>query len=437
MSNTLEFPSHWLADAPGRSAPTPMTHTVTGQMSAPEPATPSSGNGTGASGSGSTTIGRRWSDGAGTYAPTDPNAPWSMAQQWPNLVAALSEQAVESSNLLLRALNYLVGAGRLRRSEAKALSDAMHKLRGTSLRAQQITRLAGGRIRQARERVDISELVRHVIEERSAELEAAGVTVTTELQGVDVLLDPPVAISLMNSVLDWATGFSKQLHITLVSSDWPAPAQLKVRVTTPPPAASAHPGGVGWTVRPRGRRLNDGLHWMLLRQIAASSSLEVTRSRADGAAVLTIDFPKTFVSTDGMACLELDSGLDAGGTTLRETWVLVIAKDDKMRTEAVDALRKMGIDAVAASDTVQATTVIGDTRPNVLVTGYDVEAAAVAAFRADVLGGDERCPLVEITRELPSFHLSGFDRFETPKVGREQLTAELPPTVLFELVKIV
>jgi hypothetical protein len=87
-------------------------------------------------------LGRRWSDGAGGFVPTDPNAPWSMSQQWPNLVAALSEQAVESSNLLLRALNYLVGAGRLRRAEAKALSDAMHQLRSTSLRAQQITRLA-------------------------------------------------------------------------------------------------------------------------------------------------------------------------------------------------------------------------------------------------------------------------------------------------------
>ena len=61
----------------------------------------------------------------------------------------------------------------------------------------------------------------------------------------------------------------------------------------------------------------------------------------------------------------------------------------------------------------------------------------MAAFRRDVLGGEERCPLVEITRELPSFHLNGFDRFETPKVGRDQLTAELPPTVLFELVKVV
>ena len=418
-NNTLEFPGLSLVEPEPAQPATPVQPTA--QPAQPANAAP--------------IIGRRWSDGAGTYAPVDPNAPWSMTQQWPNLVAALSEQAVESSNLLLRALNYLVGAGRLRRSEAKALSDAMHQLRGTSLRAQQITRLAGGRIRQARERVDLSELVRHVLEERNSELEAAGVAITSELLPVDVLLDPPVAISLLNAMIDWAMSFSKRLHIMLQPAEWPGPAQLRVRVTTPPPQQAPHPGGVGWTVRPRGRRLNDGLHWMLLRQIAASSSLEVTRSREDGAALLTIDFPKTFLSTEGVSCLDLTETHDSA--PLRETWVLVIARDERMREEAVDALRKMGIEAIAAPDTAAATKAIGETRPNVLVTGYDVPHDEIATFRHDVLGGEERCPLVEITRELPSFHLSGFDRFETPKVGREQLTAELPPTVLFELVKVV
>ncbi|MBC5783136.1 hypothetical protein H8N03_09290 [Ramlibacter sp. USB13] len=411
MSNALEFPGLSLVEPEAAPA----------QPEAPASSAPQ--------------LGRRWSDGAGGFVPTDPNIPWSMSQQWPNLVAALSEQAVESSNLLLRALNYLVGAGRLRRSEAKALSDAMHQLRGTSLRAQQITRLAGGRIRQARERVDLSDLVRHVLHDRADEIEAAGVTVSSELQGVDVLLDPPVAISLVNAILDWAMSFSKQIHVMLSPADFPGPAQLKVRVTTPAPAHAAHPNGVGWTVRPRGRRLNDGLHWMLLRQIAASSSLEVTRTRENGAALLTIDFPKTFLSTEGMACLELTGSGDEAAP-LRETWVLVIAKDEKIRGEAIDSLRKMGIDALPAADAAQARAVMRETRPNVLVTAWDVPADEIARFRQEVLGGEERCPLVEITRDLPSFHLSGFDRFETPKVGREQLTAELPPTVLFELVKV-
>lgn len=416
MSTVAEFPTLSLVEPQG-AAPTP--------DAVPAAATPAAAP---------PVMGRRWSDGAGSFVQHDPNAPWSMGQQWPNLVAALSEQAVESSNLMLRALNYLVGAGRLRRSEAKALSDAMQQLRGTSLRAQQITRLASGRIRQARERVDLGELVQHVLADRADEFAGAGVEISSDLQGVDVLLDPPVAISLMNSILDWALSFSKQLHLTLVPSAWPGPAQLRVRVTTPPPAAK--PGTPGWTARPRGRRLNDGLHWMLLRQIAASSNLQVARSREDGAALLTIDFPKTFLNTEGVACLELTDA-DGNATTPRETWVLVIARDEKLRQEAVDALRKMGIDAAAAGDVAQARTLVADSRPNVLVSTYDIPAEEVAAFRHDALGGEDRCPLVEITRDVPSFHLSGFDRFETPKVGRDQLTAELPPTVLFELVKIV
>ena len=154
--------------------------------------------------------GRRWSDGADSAPPADPNAPWTMGQQWPNLVASLSEQAVDSSNLILRALNYLVGAGRLRRAEAKALGDAMHMLRGTSLRAQQITRLAGGRIRQARERVEMSELIQRMLQERAGEFEAAGASVRAELRPVDVLLDPPVAISLPSGLTARSSGLLRR-----------------------------------------------------------------------------------------------------------------------------------------------------------------------------------------------------------------------------------
>jgi hypothetical protein len=378
--------------------------------------------------------GRRWSDGPGSVAPANPDAPWSMSQQWPTVVAALSEQAVEGSNLVLRALDYLVGAGRLRHSEAKALGDAMHQLRASSLRAQQITRLAGGRIRQARERVDLAELVRQVLHDRAPEIEAAGSTVTSDLEPVEVLLDPPVAASLVHAILDWATSFSKQIHLMLAPAEFAGPAQLKVRITTPPPAQAANAGGERRAARPRARRLNDGLHWTLLRQIAASSGLELQRSRMDGAALLSVSFPRTFLSTAGVACLDLTE--QGAANSLRPGWVLVLAQDERVRTESLDALRNMGIDALAASNVWQARAVMRATRPDVLVAAWDVPAADVARFREDVLGGEERCPLVEITREPPSFHLSGFDRFETPKVGRDQLTAELPSTVLFELVKL-
>ncbi len=383
---------------------------------------------------------RRWSDGAAP-APqgTDASAAWSMAQHWPTLVATLSEQAVESSNLILRALDFMVGAGRMHRAEAKALSDALYRMRDTSLRAQQITRLASGRIRQARDRVELADLIRDQLESRREEFEAAQANVKCVLSPVDVLLDPPVAVSLVNTVVDWGLSFSKQVTLTLETPVWPAPARLLVRVATPPRDVQSGPGrhtGT-WGTKERGRRLNDGLHWMLLRQMAASANLTVNRSGADGAAILTIEFPKTFLSSDGVSSVELFEDDPAGATSLLNAWVLVIAGDDQLRAAALDTLRHAGIGAKGAASLEQARAIVASGKPDTLVVTSDVMGADFAAFKAEVMGQGGSCPLVEITERPPSFHNSGFQGFEVAKVGREQLKKDLGPTVLFELAKSV
>lgn len=377
--------------------------------------------------------GRRWSDGVGNIsASADPNAPWSMAQHWPALVATMSEQAVESSNLVLRALEFLVGAGRLRRTEAKALADAMYQLRDTSLRAQQITRLAGGRIRQAKDRVDLADVIRQLLDERAQEFETQNADVRATLAPTDVLLDPPAAVSLVNTIIDWGLSFSRQVSMSLEAPEAPGPARLVVRVATPQPA----PGGAAgsWAVRPRGRRINDGLHWMLLRQMAASASIKVTRSSAPGAAVVTIEFPKTFLNAEGIATVEL---LDAEGSAahLQDSWVLVVVRDPVLRRAAMDALRTVGVDAKSATDYTEARRCIISGKPQLMVVGFDSLGQHLHEFRADALGHDWKCPLVEITQDSPSFHVNGFEGYETAKVGRDDISRELAPAVLFELVK--
>jgi hypothetical protein len=381
---------------------------------------------------------RRWSDGAAPAAQAaEPLAAWSMAQHWPTLVATLSEQAVESSNLILRALDFLVGAGRMRRAEAKALSDALYRMRDTSLRAQQITRLASGRIRQARDRVELAELIRDLLDSRREEFSAANVDVQSVLNPVDVLLDPPVAVSLVNNVVDWGLSFSKQVTLTLETPVWPAPARLIVRVATPQRAPAPQPGqhtGT-WGTKERGRRLNDGLHWMLLRQMASSANLTVTRSGAEGAAILTIEFPKTFLSSEGLSSVELFEEDSPAATSLLNAWVLVIASDNRLRSAALDALKHAGIGAKGAANIADARAVLAGGKPNTLVVATESMGADFSAFKTEVMGQDGSCPVVEITERPPSFHNSGFEGFEIAKVGREQLKKDLGPTVLFELAK--
>ncbi|GAC1600029.1 MAG: hypothetical protein NVS3B2_01880 [Ramlibacter sp.] len=382
---------------------------------------------------------RRWSDGAQGATPSaDASGAWSMEQHWPTLVATLSEQAVDSSNLVLRALDFMVGAGRMRRAEAKALSDALYRMRDASLRAQQITRLASGRIRQTRDRVELAELIRDQLDSRREEFEAANAIVQSSLSPVDVLLDPPVAVSLVNNVVDWGLSFSKQLTLTLETPVWPAPARLLVRVATPPRATPPGQPAGAWGTKERGRRLNDGLHWMLLRQMAASANLTVTRSGSEGAAMLTIEFPKTFLSAGGVSSVELFAEDSPGASSLLNAWVLVIAGDDRLRTTATDTLRHAGIGVKSVSSLAEARKLVAAGKPNALVIATAVTGSAgFSAFKAELTGEHGSCPVVEITERPPSFHQSGFQGYEVAKVGRDQMKKELGPAVLFELAKAV
>ncbi|RYF44168.1 MAG: hypothetical protein EOO25_00595 [Comamonadaceae bacterium] len=371
---------------------------------------------------------RRWSDGANLHLP-NPSAPWSMEGQWPSVVATLSEQAVETSNLVGRALDFLVSAGRLRRAEAKVLSDTLERLKGTSLRAQQITRLASGRIRQAKDRVDLAEVVRTMLQERAQELGAMGASVKGVLNPVDVLLDPPVAVSLVNTLVDWALSFSKDIELSLQTPVYPAPAQLQVRIVTPPPSGTGAAGT-------RTRRLDDGLHWILLRQIAAAAGLSVARAGGDGIALLTLGFPQTFLSTDGVSTVELFDDLTMATGVLQDSSVLVIARDPQMRQTALSALKSAGLPASGVNSAQEARRVIADGRFTVLVVAYDAHDDDFEALRTQLVGANARCTVVHITAEPASFHDGGFDGTETIRVAREAVAKELAPVIFFELAKL-
>lgn len=371
---------------------------------------------------------RRWSDGLRPAASADPQAPWSMGEQWPQLVATLSEQAVDSSNLVLRALDHLVGAGRLRRAEARALTDALDRLRATSLRAQQITRLAGGRVRLAKDRVGLHEVVQALLDERAAEGMQRGIELRGELAPADVLLDPSAAVGLATALLDWALGFGRGVVLQTLPPSGDGPARLVARVRLPAPQAAA-PGA------PRARRLHDGLAWMLLRQLVASNELSVRRENADGHAVVTVDFPKAFRGSDGVSSVELLPPLHHGGTGALGALVLVIAAGRQLRADALAVLEGAGLEAVGVGDLAAARQLLGERAVGAVVVAHDLNGPEFVRLRNELLAGEEACPLVEITASSPSFQSFGFTGFEIPKVGREALRKELAPTVLFELAK--
>ena len=101
----------------------------------------------------------------------------------------------------------------------------------------------------------------------------------------------------------------------------------------------------------------------------------------------------------------------------------------------MEALRLSGIASKAVQDYADARVITAKSRPNAVVVAFDTHGEFESP-RAEALGCDDRCPLVQIVRASPSFNTLGFEGWEVAKVGRDDVARELAPTVLFELAKM-
>ncbi|MCV6021866.1 hypothetical protein OFO93_35750, partial [Escherichia coli] len=76
--------------------------------------------------------------------------------------------------------------------------------RQVGLASQQIARFASGRVRQSHERLNLTQTVQNVLVHRHRETSARGIEVRQVLKPVDVIVDPTLLFSLLNTLLDWA-----------------------------------------------------------------------------------------------------------------------------------------------------------------------------------------------------------------------------------------
>ena len=355
--------------------------------------------------------------------------PWSISQHWPELVATLAEQSVNVSHLVMRGLEFLQGTGRLRKNEADVLNAALNSLRETSVKAQQITRLASGRIRQPRNRVDLEQAVRDMLFQRDAALHDAAVNIRSDTQPTEVWLDPPVAATLLENALDWAMSFSHDIVLKLDAGPDPY-ALLQLTMRTDGSMAQQN------SRQRNGRRFNDGLHWMLLRQLVDSANLQISRTENAGVVTLQIRFPNTYTTgLDGVSSVDIFEDADSTGHALANAWILVIAEDPSLRTATAQTLALTGLPSKVARNLDEARVALTESWPNAVVVDNLALRDRAAWDELEPLLVQCQCPVIEILESATSFQQTGFDGYQRTKVNRAELRQQLGPAVLFEIAK--
>jgi len=350
---------------------------------------------------------------------------WSLDDHWPELVSGLAEQFTENVSSLQNQIDQLLAKGRINKLEHRALSVPAERIKLAGVSAQQINRFYSGRIRQSHEKVDMAQLVEGVLQERKQELGILGIALRRKLKQVEVLIDPTVAHTFVNAVLDWGLPFGNRVDMRLDLNAWPQHARLQMRVANDgvPPSSAAS---------------TDSLSWMLIRQIAlVSGGVEIEREVNEDGVSFTAMFTRTVQAVDGISAVDLSDEHSSMFKSLSGTYVLTISPSLQIRADVRDALREIGISSDSVVDFQQARDAIKSRMPSLIVVDSEIKDDDFDAFRRDLLREVFEFPFVEISPDDSSFDMSGFGEFSMAKVGRGNIREALGTAVMFELAKMM
>ncbi len=345
-----------------------------------------------------------------------------MAEYWPELVVALTDQSVQSVALLQRGLELLLSKGRISPDEFKVLAQPAERLKHCSTSAQQIVRFQSGRVRQSHEKIDLAYLLECVLQERKNEMALLGISLRRRLKAVDVLIDPTLGFSLTNAMLDWGMRFGHRVDWRLETTGEPTQARLWMKV---------HPGD---PPAPASAVFEDSIHWLLLRQIAATDGAVTLERQAPGDGVeLTALFRRTVQGAQAEA--EVTRQPDAQDSAFRSVsgaYVLVLSADAWLRNEAVSSLKRLGVAVDGAQDIQQASSALRDRMANLIVVDLSMRAEHLSPWVQVVREAQPHMPWVEIGAEGQDVPAAEGPS-QITRLSRENVHASLGSTVMFAL----
>ena len=106
-------------------------------------------------------------------APQDAVPPEST--HWRDVVTGMSAEMAGPLTTALDRVQTLASTGRIDRASLRALGEEIQRARQISMSGQQITRLASGELRQAPERLPLTDTLKDVLTQRARETEARGI----------------------------------------------------------------------------------------------------------------------------------------------------------------------------------------------------------------------------------------------------------------------
>ena len=356
------------------------------------------------------------------------------------LIAQLGSEVASTLSSALERVATLAATGRIDRDGLRALRDEIDLARRAGIMGQQVVRLGNGRVQLARERLDLTALLREALLQRSREIDARGIEVRQVFVTAEVMSDATLLFSLLQTLLDWTFEHAvSRIDLKLDIKSWPSHARLSTAFAhRQPDEADSNSASTG----PEGEARLNTMSWRLLQQTALVLGLVVQRKDTPGTTELIFEFPETLAARlPGLDSMEAaadpavaSSAVHAHNSQpLAGRHVIVLAARREVRNVVREALRPMGlmVDFVASVD--EAREFCADGLPHAMIYEASLAGERFERLRTEMLTEVPTLPFIRIAEQGKAFEVLNLGGRQFASVGRDAIIEALPAALMFEL----
>ncbi len=293
--------------------------------------------------------------------------------------------------------------------------------------SQQIARLAEGRLRQSHERIHLDELLHQTLSELSPTLKARGIEIHRNIKPVEIIIDPGLLSSLVETALTWGCNQGKRVVVSLGIKNWPEHGMLAIK-------ASNLPG----TLTPPAQA--DTLAWQLLVLTAQVMGVTIEREiTANGEAMLLMEFARTVKQFEGLTAVEMDASGDSsfhnGTKPMAGMRILLITSDSLVRAEVEEAGRLLGLQVDRVPSVEQAQRYVKLGMPHLVIIDEQLNDDSFGRLQNDITSTNPNLGFIEIADESNTFEISSWMSDSITRVSRDVMRAQLPSVLMLELAR--
>ena len=353
-----------------------------------------------------------------------------------DIAGAMGLQLSDPLADMQRVVHDLISTGKISRSQVQLLSASIEAARRIAMQGQQLARLARGKLRQSHERLNLDAVIRQALAERMSFFQQRRVSPTQDLERVELVVDPGVLSSLIETALDWIVERNQDLSVQLRHGAGDgARAELILRATLRSDAA-----GAGSARRSGEDAESERLSWYLLVELARAMGAHVVRDVEGDTTELGIGFPRTVRQLEGLAAVDsehmgTDSWLASDSRSMAGLQVMLVTGDAELAVDVTAICQNMGLHVVQAASSQMAARLCETGQPNLIVVDERSVDARFETLLGELLAANPQFPSIEIARDANSLAMTSWMGDVTTRISLDSVRAQLPQALTLELAR--